>query len=241
MLSCPARPSSLPVAVTRQRDRPCTRAVYPQHLRDSALVQTAFAPSLASKYRSTPIVSSAPKRSPTSAALHRQKVYLRERQLPGVKSLQPTGGRIMRHPRRIAPALVLLLIVLAFQPVALRADTLSAAPRDQLGKVNFPTSCVADVQSTIEKGVALLHSFQYKESEQTFTEAAKRDPKCAIAHWGRAMARFYQIWEFPNDKKLKEGRKKIDQARKIKSTSPREKGFIAAAAAFFQKKSKMTH
>src|SRR5206468_2032876 len=128
-----------------------------------------------------PIVSSAPKRSPTSAALHRQKVYLRERQLPGVKSLQSTGGRIMRHPRRIAPALGLLffvLVVLAIRPAALRAHTVSVAPPDQLGKVNFPTSCVADVQPTIEKGVALLHSFQYKESEQMFTEAAKRDPKC---------------------------------------------------------------
>jgi hypothetical protein len=58
---------------TRQRDRPCTRAVYPQHLRDSALVQTAFAPSLASKYRSMPIVSSAPKPSPIPAALGRQR------------------------------------------------------------------------------------------------------------------------------------------------------------------------
>ena len=147
----------------------------------------------------------------------------------------------MRHPRRIAPALGLLLIVLAFQPAALRADTLSAAPPDQLGKVNFPTSCVADVQPVIEQGVALLHSFQYKESEQTFTEAAKRDPKCAIAHWGRAMARFYQIWEFPNDKKLKEGRKDIEKAQKLRPSSAREQGFLEAAVIFYQKKSKLTH
>ena len=96
----------------------------------------------------------------------------------------------MRHPRRIAPALGLLffvLVVLAIRPAALRAHTVSVAPPDQLGKVNFPTSCVADVQPTIEKGVALLHSFQYKESEQMFTEAAKRDPKCAMAYWGKAM------------------------------------------------------
>ena len=57
------------------------------------------------------------------------------------------------------------------------ASSLLAAPGDQLGKVNFPTTCSSDVQPTIEKGVALLHSFQYKESEQTFTEAATHDPK----------------------------------------------------------------
>lgn len=116
-----------------------------------------------------------------------------------------------------------------------------AAPPDQLGKVNFPTTCSSDVQPTIEKGVALLHSFQYKESEQTFVEAATRDPKCAMAHWGKAMALYHQLWDFPGDSTLKEGRKDIEQAQKLHSSSAREKSFIAAAAAFFQKKSKMSH
>jgi tetratricopeptide (TPR) repeat protein len=123
----------------------------------------------------------------------------------------------------------------------LRAARLSAAPPDQLGKVNFPTTCSSDAQPAIEKGVALLHSFQYQESEQTFTEAATYDRKCAMAHWGQAMALYHQLWDFPGDATLKGGRKEIEAAQKMHSTSPREKGFIAAAAAFFQKKSKMTH
>ena len=147
----------------------------------------------------------------------------------------------MRHSRRIAFAVGQFLFVLAVQPTALRADALSAALPDQLGKVNFPTSCTADVQPAIEKGVALLHSFQYTESEKTFADAATRDPKCAMAHWGKAMALFYQLWEFPNDKKLKEGRKDIEKAQKLRPATAREHGFINAAAAFFQKKSKMSH
>ena len=123
----------------------------------------------------------------------------------------------------------------------LRASNLCAAPGDQLGKVNFPTTCSGEVQATIEKGVALLHSFQYQESEQTFTDAATREPKCAMAHWGKAMALYHQIWDFPQDKTLKEGRKEIEQARKISTASAREKGFIAAAAAFFGPKSKLSH
>jgi len=122
----------------------------------------------------------------------------------------------------------------------LRATSLSAAPGDQLGKVNFPTTCSGDVQPTLEKGLALLHSFQYKESEQTFTEAATREPKCAIAHWGKAMARYHQLWDFPGDNTLKEGRKDVEKAQKVRSGDPRDKSFIAAAAAFFQK-SKMSH
>jgi len=127
-------------------------------------------------------------------------------------------------------------------PAATRANESSRAlPTDQLGKINFPTSCSAEAQAAIEKGVALLHSFQYKESEQTFTEAATRDKKCAMAHWGKAMGLFYQLWEFPDAKKLKEGRKDIEKARKLHPASAREQGFLEAAAIFYQKKSKLTH
>jgi tetratricopeptide repeat protein len=121
------------------------------------------------------------------------------------------------------------------------AASLSAAPPDQLGKVNFPTTCASDVQPTLEKGLALLHSFQYKESEQTFADAATHDAKCAMAHWGKAMALYHQLWDFPQEGTLKEARKDVERAQKIHSTGPREKGFIAAAAAFYQKKSKMSH
>src|SRR5712692_4844717 len=147
----------------------------------------------------------------------------------------------MRHQRRFTSAFGLLIFFFALQPAALRADTLSAAQPDQLGKVNFPTSCTAEVQPTIEKGVALLHSFQYQESEQTFADAATREPKCAIAHWGKAMALFHQLWDFPVDKTLKEGRKDIEKAQKLHPANAREQGFINSAAAFYQKKSKMTH
>src|SRR5260370_21092628 len=163
------------------------------------------------------------------------------RQSPRVESLPGSGENIMRHPRRFASAFGLLCFCLALQPANLRADTVSAAPHEQLGKVNFRTSCTAEVQPTIEKGVALLHAFKYKESEQTFSDAAARDPKCAMAYWGKAMALFYQLWEFPGDKKLKEGRKDIEKAQKLHPATAREQGFLDAAAAFFQKKSKLTH
>src|SRR5258708_17849929 len=147
----------------------------------------------------------------------------------------------MRHQSRFTSALTLLLFFLALQASAVRADTVSAAPPDQLGKVNFPTSCTSVAQPLLEKGLALLHSCQYKESEQTFADAATREPKCAIAHWGKAMALFYQLWEFPNDKMLKEGHKNIEKARKLHPASKREQGFLEAAAIFYQKKSKLTH
>src|SRR5258707_4222153 len=114
--SCPARASSSwPLDATRQRDRPCTRAVYPQHLRDSSLVQTAFAPAPASKNRSTLIVAVAPNPRPTVAAIRRQKVSLNQKQSQEAEYQQATGGRIMRHRSRIASALGPLLLILAIQ------------------------------------------------------------------------------------------------------------------------------
>src|SRR5215470_16630890 len=105
----------------------------------------------------------------------------------------------MRNARLARAAIFVSTVILL-----LSASRLSAAPPDQLGKVNFPTTCPAEVQPAIEKGLALLHSFQYKESEQKFADAATRDSKCAMAHWGKAMARYHQLWDFPSDKTLKE-------------------------------------
>ncbi|MBS1840619.1 MAG: tetratricopeptide repeat protein [Acidobacteria bacterium] len=117
----------------------------------------------------------------------------------------------------------------------------SCAPAsdDHLGKVEFPSSCSAAAQPLLEKGAALLHSFQYLQSENTFGEAVKQDPKCALAHWGKAMALYHQLWDFPEKKTLDAGRKELESAKKLKSGTPREKGFIQTAGVFFQKNNKL--
>ena len=37
-----------------------------------------------------------------------------------------------------------------------------------LGVVHFPISCDASVQKSLERGIALLHSFWYEEAEREF-------------------------------------------------------------------------
>src|SRR6266849_1518815 len=107
-----------------------------------------------------------------------------------------------------------------------------AAP--QLGQVNFPTSCAAGARERIETGVALLHSFQFQQADQSFSEAAKRDSKCAMAYWGKAMSHYEQLWEFPSGKTLKLGAKDIQRAQTLGASTQRERGYIAAAAAFYR-------
>jgi len=112
---------------------------------------------------------------------------------------------------------------------------------DQLGKVDFPTSCSSKVQPTIEKGVALLHSFQYQQAKQIFTEAATQEPTCAMADWGEAMSLYHQLWDFPGDETLAEGRRYMDQAQKSAEVTRRERAYLGAAAAFYQDNSKLDH
>ena len=134
----------------------------------------------------------------------------------------------------------MLVVAASLVCAGVLAGPVRGATPGQLGKIDFPTSCSKEAQPELEKGLALLHSFQYKESEANFTEAVKRDAKCAIGYWGQAMAHYYQLWEFPNDKTLKEGRKDLERAEKLRPAGAREQALVNSGAAFFQKK-KMSH
>ncbi len=111
----------------------------------------------------------------------------------------------------------------------------------QLGKINFPTSCSPAAQPEMEKAVALLHSFQYQQSEQIFADATQQDPHCAMAFWGKAMALYHQLWDFPGPHTLRESREDLEQAEKIQATTEREREYISAALAFYQDNSELSH
>jgi tetratricopeptide (TPR) repeat protein len=131
-----------------------------------------------------------------------------------------------------AVSLLSLFCLGASAPVTVdRQDPIAGAP--QLGSVNFPSSCAADAQPSIETGVALLHSFQYLQADQSFSEAAKHDPKCALAYWGKAMTHYEQLWEFPSPKSLKQGAQEIKHAQAVGGSTERERGYIDAAVAFY--------
>jgi tetratricopeptide (TPR) repeat protein len=147
-----------------------------------------------------------------------------------------------RFCSRVANALIasLPLMVAVGTPANPRSHA-APAPVEQVGKVSFPTSCAPRVQGTIEKAIALLHSFQYEEAEQTFASASQLDSHCAIAEWGKAMSLDHQLWDFPSAATLAEGLKDVEEAQKRKPKTEREREYIAAAAAFFQGDSSLTH
>jgi tetratricopeptide (TPR) repeat protein len=104
----------------------------------------------------------------------------------------------------------------------------------QLGLVHFPVSCAPAVQKPFARGVALLHSFWYEEAEKEFEQIAKDDPHCAMAHWGIAMSIWHQLWNHPDEKVIGHGLDEVHQAEKLEGkATPRERGYIAAIAAFY--------
>ena len=137
---------------------------------------------------------------------------------------------MLRITRLLVSLLASLLWLGTPAPNALGSQ---GAATPQLGQVNFPTSCAAEAQPSMETGVALLHSFQYEQASQSFSEAAKRDPKCALAYWGKAMTHYEQLWEFPSEKSLKLGAEDIQRAQAAGASTERERAYIAAAAAFY--------
>ena len=104
---------------------------------------------------------------------------------------------------------------------------------EQLGKVSFPISCSPASQKDFERGVALMHSFEYEQAQAQFTAITKSDPSCAMAHWGIAMSLFHQIWERPQPATLQQGHDEIVIAQKLAAKTDREQGYIAALAIFY--------
>ena len=137
-----------------------------------------------------------------------------------------------------------LLVLAVLSPFAIAADQPQAQEQlnqKQLGTVNFPVSCTAQAKKTFTRGVALLHSFWYEESEKAFEQAAKEDPSCAMAHWGIAMSLWHQLWNRPDAATIQRGLAEAEQAEMLHPKTQREREYIAAIKAFYADSEKLDH
>jgi tetratricopeptide (TPR) repeat protein len=150
--------------------------------------------------------------------------------------------------KRIACPLLfsILFALIVFAETAIADDNEGHHHEDltaaQLGTVTFPVSCNPAVQKSFERGVALLHSFWYEEAEKEFIHISAEAPNCAMAHWGVAMSLWHQLWNEPDKKVIARGMDEVHQAKTTDGpTTPREKAYIAAVAAFYSDSKKLDH
>jgi hypothetical protein len=108
-------------------------------------------------------------------------------------------------------------------------------PGERLGTVSFETSCAPTVSADVNRAVALLHSFEFRTAIDGFTAVLAKDARCAIAHWGIALA----YWGNPfagvrSHSALQQGLGAVEKGRATGTPTPRERGYIDAAAALFE-------
>ena len=79
-------------------------------------------------------------------------------------------------------AVVALIACLPAAAIAQQADQ-NAAHSHALGSVDFKNSGNDGAQPAFQRGVALLHSFEYEDAAEAFREAQKADASLALAYW----------------------------------------------------------
>ena len=139
------------------------------------------------------------------------------------------------RPLAVLIASLLLFVSLA----AAQEDHHHSLTEEEVGSVHFSTSCRADLADSINRAVALLHSFQYEQVRLAFAEISEKDPQCAMAQWGVAMSHYHGMWDNGD---TAAGRVALKKAQAIAGgnakTTPRELAYIDALAEIYREDGK---
>jgi hypothetical protein len=111
----------------------------------------------------------------------------------------------------------------------------AGAGHEQLGTVDFATSCSAAAKPDFNRAVALLHSFEFGDAIKGFTAALSKDPSCAMAEWGIAMSRWGNPFGAAQRaaKPLEEGVGAVARGKALAPKTPRERAYLDAVGALF--------
>ena len=150
----------------------------------------------------------------------------------------------MRGPTTRPTSFALFLAAVAVSafstqpPVAAAQNHICSAPRSSsaslgYGTVSMANSCAAASQPALQREIAMLDSFEADAGD--FASIARRDPSCALAYWGAAMsARGNPLGGSLDEASLRKGRAYVDEALRVGTVTPREKGLIAAMDIYYR-------
>jgi Tfp pilus assembly protein PilF len=110
---------------------------------------------------------------------------------------------------------------------------------EEVGSVHFATSCSNTAEVSFNRAVALLHSFQYEQARQAFSDISAKDPGCAMAQWGVAMSHYHGLWKNGDTAAGREAYKKAGAiAGANPKTTPREFAYIDALGEIYREDGK---
>lgn len=110
----------------------------------------------------------------------------------------------------------------------------ATAQFDSVGSLQFPTSTrSAEAQSHFLRGVAILHSFGWKQAIEQFQAAQQLDPDFALAYWGETLCYNHPLFGGPtpdesNPRAVLSRLGSTRDERLAKAPTDRERGFLNA-------------
>ena len=119
--------------------------------------------------------------------------------------------------------------VIGIASVALTLGGPIHAQFEHVGSIDFPTSAQGEAQQHFLRGVAILHSFGWKQAIEQFRAAQAIDPDFALAYWGETLAYNHPLQPEANAESPREALKRLGatpEERLAKAPTAREKGLI---------------
>ena len=126
------------------------------------------------------------------------------------------------HPGR-ASAVILFSLIAFTAPLP--------AQLENVGTLSFPTSGSPEAQRHFLRGVAILHSFGWKQAITEFKAAQAAQPDFAMAYWGETLCYNHPLnaeQDAKNPRAILSRLGPTTEARLAKAPTPREKGFLRA-------------
>jgi tetratricopeptide (TPR) repeat protein len=111
-----------------------------------------------------------------------------------------------------------------------------SAQLENVGNVSFPTSGSPEAQRHFLRGVAILHSFGWKQAIAEFKLAQQAQPDFAMAYWGETLCYNHPLQGEQDGKNPRAILARLGptrEARLAKAPTPREKGFLEAVEALW--------
>lgn len=128
-----------------------------------------------------------------------------------------------------------ILIVFLFQ---LACTSGKKQSKVMLGEISFTATGKKEAQPYFEKGLLLLHSFEYEDAAEQFNKARTIDRDFTMAYWGEAMTHNHNLWRYLNFDKANEVLHQLGSSpeeRVAKAKTEIEKDFIRAINILYSK------
>jgi tetratricopeptide (TPR) repeat protein len=101
----------------------------------------------------------------------------------------------------------------------------------EVGVVHFANSGAERAQPAFQRGLALLHSFEYAAARREFQHAEDLDPSFAMAVWGEALTYNHTLWHEQDTAAARAALAKLGptpEERVARGRTPRERAYLSS-------------